>query len=118
MCRPSDDQSMTIPVRNLAFGLCLTIWLLAVPTLGYAAYVAVETAAYLPFPGEDTSRPSAAYLFSALLGGVAVVAMALAAVAWRAARRTTSRRASTAITATGLVVAVLAFGLVGVTTLC
>jgi hypothetical protein len=108
---------MTLSVRNLTFGLCLTIWLLAVPSLGYAAYVAVETAAYIPFPGEDMSRLNTAYLFSALLGGVAVVAMALAVVAWRRARRATSRRASTAITATGLVVAVLAFGLVGVTTL-
>jgi hypothetical protein len=108
---------MITPVRNLTLGLCLTTWLLAIPTLGYATYVAVDTAAYSPFPGEDTSRLSAAYLFSALLGGVAVVAMVLAAVAWRAARRTTTRRASPAITVTGLVIAALAFGLVGVTTL-
>ena len=108
---------MTSRVRHLTFGLCLTTWLLSAATLGYAAYVAVEAAAYLPFPGEDTSRLGAAYLFATLLGGVAVVAMSLAAVAWRAARRAGSRPASTAVTATGLVAAVLAFGVVGVTTL-
>lgn len=57
--------------------LFLITWLLAVPTLAYAAYVALEIAAYVPFPGEDTSRHGAAYLFSALLGGIAVMAMAL-----------------------------------------
>lgn len=108
---------MTTPSRNLTLGLCITICLMALPTVSYAVYVALETAAYVPIPGEDTSRHSAAYLFSALLGGSAVVAMVLAAVAGRAARRAKSRRASTAITAAGLLVAALALGLVGVTTL-
>lgn len=94
--------------------LFLITWLLAVPTLAYAAYVALEIAAYVPFPGEDTSRHGAAYLFSALLGGIAVMAMALTAVAGRAARRSPTRPASPVITAIGLGVAVLAFGLVGV----
>lgn len=107
---------MTNSTRCLTLGLCLGVWLLALPTLGYAAYVALETATYIPFPGEDTSRHNTAYLFSALLGGAAVVATALAAVGGRAAYRRTSR-ASTALTATGLLAAVLAFGVVGVTTL-
>lgn len=106
-----------MPSRTVILGLRLSTWFLAVPTLAYAAYVALETASYHPFPGEDTSRHGAAYLFSALLGGIAVTAMALTAVAGGTERLTPARRAPIATTATGLGVAVLAFGLVGVTVL-
>lgn len=91
--------------------------MLAVPVLGYAAYVAVETASYIPFPGEDTSRHRLAYLFSALLGSAALVALGLAAFGVRVARSSQSGKASTAIAATALSAAALAGGLVGVTIL-
>ena len=107
---------MTIPSCTVIRGFRLTTWLLAVPTFAYAAYVALETASYVPIPGEDTSRHDA-YLFSALLGGIAVMAMSLAAVAGRTPRGSPARRTPIALTATGLGVAVLAFGLVGVTVL-
>ena len=90
---------------------------MALPTLGYAAFVAVETASYIPFPGEDVSRHRAAYVFSALLGGAAVSAIALAGIGVRVARRSRSRPTSTAITITGLAAAALALGVVGVTVL-
>lgn len=112
---PSDHRCMTSSRVTLAARL--VTGLLALPTLGYAAFVALGTASYIPFPGEDVSRHSAAYLFSALLGGTAVGAIALAAFGVRVAPRSRSRQVSTAITTIGLAAAALALGLVGVTVL-
>ena len=111
----SDHQCMTSSRPTLV--LCLATGMLAVPVLVYAAFVAVETASYIPFPGEDTSRHRFAYLFSALLGSAAVVALGLTAIGVRVARSSRTRQTSTAIAATALSAAALAGGLVGVTIL-
>ena len=113
--RLGDHRCMTLSRTTVA--VCLLTGLMALLTLGYAAFVAVETASYIPFPGEDVSRHRAAYLFSALLGSTAVGAIALAAIGLRVARRSRSRQTSSAITTTGLATAALALGVVGVTVL-
>jgi hypothetical protein len=115
--RLGHHRCMTLSRTTVA--VCLLTGLMALPTLGYAAFVAVETASYIPFPGEDVSRHRAAYLFSALLGGTAVGTIALAAIGVRVARRSRSRQTSTstAITTTGLAAAALALGVVGATVL-
>lgn len=110
-----DHLCMTSSRVTLA--ACLLTGLMALPTLGYAAFVAVETASYIPFPGEDISRHRTAYLFSALLGGTAVGAIALTAIGVGVARRSQSRQPATAITTTGLAAAALALGFVGITVL-
>lgn len=108
---------MTTSPRHLSVALCLVTGLLAIPTLAYAAYVALETLTYIPFPGEDVSRHVAAYLFAALLGVTAVVAMALALFGGMVARRARPPELSAGFIATGLAIAVLAFATVAVTVL-
>jgi hypothetical protein len=102
---------------NPTAALRVATGLLAVPVLCYAFYVAVETAAYSPFPGEDVSRHRFVYLFSALLGGAALLAMACAAVGRVPVRGSSPRRPSTALSATGLVIALMALGMVAVVVL-
>jgi hypothetical protein len=106
--------------RRAVWLLAAIVAALAVPDLVRAAWLAVETATYVPGPREDTSLHGVGYVFAAVLAVPTLAALLLAAVA--VGLRGRSPRVAVALATAALVIVVVPaltmagwlFGLAGV----